>query len=383
MISNALKSLVLLGITLLPLYLGGSGGMQISHAILAIAFVGIILTKNLGLNQYEILAFFLMISIFLRELYQVVFAAATLDAAMPGVYFLFNILLLFVCRKIFEEPFFRKYFPYAIFTSAIIALSGILLTGYSLSVDSEAGRAVGTFNNPNQLGYFSVCLFSICILLHLRGIVSIYFVLLLVPVISFLSIASLSKAAMVAIFFAVALLGYSVSRNESSRYYSGIIGVLVVLVVLGLFFVILTSDSYTNYSFVVRLMDIGSDSDDNLAGRGYNLVSYMGPLEVLFGLSDHMSKIIRGSEVHSTVGWVFINYGVVGGSLFLVFLYNWWWRLYLSFGFIPSIVVFAPPMLYGLTHNGIRFTIFWLLISISFCYTGKNFNKISSSYAAD
>ena len=36
-----------------------------------------------------------------------------------------------------------------------------------------------------------------------------------------------------------------------------------------------------------------------------------------------------------------------------------------SFGFIGIFLINLPPMLYGITHNGIRFTIFWILISLT------------------
>src|SRR5690606_1287440 len=66
--------------------------------------------------------------------------------------------------------------------------------------DSGYGRAVGTFNNPNQLGYFSVCILSLAYLLYRDEYLS-YFAAFVVFVIAiFLSITSLSKAAMIANF---------------------------------------------------------------------------------------------------------------------------------------------------------------------------------------
>ncbi|MES3006298.1 MAG: hypothetical protein V4751_00845 [Pseudomonadota bacterium] len=357
------KFLLSVGIVFLPLYLGNSGGVQLSHGLIAIACAIVLVTRSNKLRPYDGVLGFLVFFIFLRESIQIFFFNAPLSGVMPSVYLLFNFLLLIIGHNIIDRDFSRNYLLPALILGTIIAVSGVLFTGFNFTVDQEFGRGIGTFNNPNQLGYFAVCTFSIAVLLYLLGSAGMTILGGLVLCSIFLAIASLSKAAMVGILFSTTLLGYGLIPPGKSRAQFGLLLVALVCVAL---YLILTSATYREFSFVVRLLDIGSDSDDNLIGRGYNLATYMNGFEVAFGLSDFKAKLIRGSEVHSTIGWVFINYGILGGGLFLLFLYMWWWKLFKNFGLVSSIIVAGPPMLYGLTHNGIRFTIFWILIALTF-----------------
>ena len=74
---------------------------------------------------------------------------------------------------------------------------------------------------------------------------------------------------------------------------------------------------------------------------------------------------IVGHEVHSTLGSVINNYGFLGLILFSAVLAIWAFRLWQSYGAVGMISIAGPAMLYGITHNGIRFTIFWLLFAAS------------------
>lgn len=364
------------GVLLLPLYVGASGGIQISHALIAIACLLSILSYGVRIQKADIYVAVLVLFAFFRESAEIVVYGAPPSSLMPSVYLLYNLILFVVGRSFFSQQRELSYFKFALFLGAIIAVYGLISSGFNFRVGQEYGRGVGTFNNPNQLGYFAVCLFSISVLLYLRRVVSLSYLLFFIGCSLFLSIASLSKAAMVSVFFSASMLGYILIPNSRIKIISGFLLFLAFVAVLN---ILLNGESFQNLSFVSRLLRIGQDSDDNLGGRGYNLVEYMNAAEVFLGLSDTVVREIRGSEVHSTIGWVFINYGVFAGLIFLFFLYAWFKRLVLVFGFFPAVIISGPPMLYGLTHNGIRFTFFWILVAISFSFTYAVSSKIDHS----
>ena len=86
---------------------------------------------------------------------------------------------------------------------------------------------------------------------------------------------------------------------------------------------------------------------------------------MLFGLGSQNAREIIGHEVHSTLGSVLNNYGLIGLTLFGTVIFSWAKRIWNAHGFIGLICMVGPPMLYGITHNGTRFTFFWLLFAAS------------------
>ncbi|MEA4961775.1 hypothetical protein [Lutispora sp.] len=111
-------------------------------------------------------------------------------------------------------------------------------------------------------------------------------------------------------------------------------------------------------SVMNRVSTIGMDRDDNLAGRGYyRLIHY--PQYLIFGAGE--GEYLRFKyyiEFHSTLGNILMSYGIIGLFLYLASIIfaiknNGWKDTYIIF-FI---------FLYGLTHNGIRNTLLWILVA--------------------
>ena len=172
---------------------------------------------------------------------------------------------------------------------------------------------------------------------------------------------SLSKAAIIAILFYLIIL---VNKEDYK--------ILFLLFVISLTIIITNLDSIDNFRFISRILSIGSDNDDNLEGRGYTVL--LNPdFRILFGYGEgFMSKnyerpsflVNSPEEVHSTLGGVLINYGIMGFILFVLFLLIIFKVSIKKFDFLNSFALFSPFMIYGLTHNGIRFTIFWIFLAL-------------------
>jgi hypothetical protein len=64
-------------------------------------------------------------------------------------------------------------------------------------------------------------------------------------------------------------------------------------------------------------------------------------------------------EVHSTFGTILFSYGLIGSALFCLAM----WQLYKISHLRYCMYVF-PAFLYGLTHQGLRFSLLWLLFAV-------------------
>jgi len=358
------KIALILGILLTPLYIFSSGGIQPAHGIL---FLFILTQANQLLRIFLIekhassVLFILTIWAFFREGFGAI-AHNDIRALLPAIYWLYNFLLFAAVVTFLRTRERERALELAVPGAVLVAFFGILLLGYSLTIDSEGFRSVGTFNNPNQLGYFSVCVASLMLLLwkskNIKGRTATVYL----AVAAFLSIVSLSKAAMVAVFFAGALVLWPKKLNLRSLTTS-VIGIGITLTAA---YSLFNAENPNDINFVRRLNQIGQDQDDSLEARGYFAFLDGNALHLIFGLDSTEVQNIVGHEVHSTIFSVFNTYGLIGLALFLIFLGLWCLRLYKNFGFNAFLYIAAPPMLYGITHNGTRFTIFWILLSASF-----------------
>jgi hypothetical protein len=122
-----------------------------------------------------------------------------------------------------------------------------------------------------------------------------------------------------------------------------------------------------------RLSSIGVHGDDSLDGRGYNLLYTFGAFELLMGYGPSVVNNLIGHELHSTFGSYFVNYGILGGSLYLLFFFYSYQQCARSLGVIRSAICFSPVVLYGITHNGSRFSIVYLFIVCSVSVVGSRY----------
>lgn len=359
--SRVISTLLFLGVALLPIYVWKSGGVQISHAILSVAALLLIVNRGLRLDVSGVLFIALVLLMLMRDgVY--VWQTGSLVAMLPVFYSAFSLLIFLSVRQWLAEPQAWRYLHAALIVSGSVAVVGVYWAGYGATVSSDGEwRSIGTFNNPNQLGYFSVCLMSLAALLYLRGVMGRLWFAVISAMALFLSIASLSKAAMIACGFALVVSAFVVWRARGQALIGSGLFIALVVVALNIY----NSGAMDHYKFVQRIRGIGSQDDDSLSERGYFILSDLDAEAFVFGRGYEVVKNIVGHEVHSTIASYFACYGYFVGIGFVLFLLLWFRRLVRQDGFIAALLVSAPPMMYGITHNGSRFTIFWILIAAS------------------
>ena len=188
------------------------------------------------------------------------------------------------------------------------------------------------------------------------------------------SILTLSKAAYISLFlcsvFAIKPFNLKYSKILETAYFLSLICVLIIF-----------SQKIMDMWFFERILNITKESDSSFAHRGYNIFFESNYLQSLFGIGLKNMYTIHTYEIHSTFGMILTCYGLAGFLIFFALMLFWILDIKNSYGFRGVICVCGPSLLYGLTHNGIRFSMFWILfaISISLCRElnrQKNFKDI-------
>ena len=223
-----------LATAILPIYIWSSGGLQPSHILLGIYCGALLLARGVGRGLPDTILLVLAFFVLARESISV-FVDGSAKSLIPAAHVIYSLLVFNALRRAITDERIRHLVLAGVLVSAAIAVVGVLSVGYTPIISSEIERPIGTFNNPNQLGYYSVCLFSFAYLYRLRFQIDRSYLIFLTICSVFLAIASLSKAAMIAVALPMLFVGFSpqieVSNTGTRRcdHSSGLIGRLLDL----------------------------------------------------------------------------------------------------------------------------------------------------------
>ncbi len=287
---------------------------------------------------------------------------------LSPVYFAFNFLAFIVIVSLMRE--FRERFVVvcqAAFAAAIILEVVVMVAWPSYSKSGE--RSIGTFNNPNQLGYWALLMGASLLVLKRDQRLNLLDMALLGGA-GMVVMHSLSKAALLsfAVLLSIALVCQRPTRLVKAALIALVLMSMTVAVadpaLVGRFFSEGMASKVAN-----RLDDIGKQKDDSLAGRGYDRI-WHDPEYLVLGAGEGASYRFSDSqinayqdqkELHSTLGTVLFSYGIVGFALF-AFLMRLVFRPAPWAHFLYSV----PIWMYGFTHQGLRFTAFWMFFALVF-----------------
>ncbi|MCD8562937.1 MAG: hypothetical protein LRY54_02565 [Alphaproteobacteria bacterium] len=343
-------------------YVFGSGRPQPSHILL---FFGVILVLSvrflegrmrLGRPEYAALAFggltFTINIIHYAFMPDRVFLQSSLFYVFDAFLFVFIMVLLR------EAP---QAATRLIYSGLVVSLITEIL---HVLMFSEIGRAYGTFNNPNQLSYWS--LFSACLLLLLRSYTKLrWYDLALFFGVGLLQTAALSKAGLITFCILVVTLPFT--RMMPVKYKATF---FLLAAFTSLFVVFSFANFYStitgvqNISNAINRIDrIGYEQDDSLEGRGYlRPVEYWDNLFLGAGEGGYsrFTDIGLPLEIHSGLINILFSYGFIGFGVFLFFLFQVVKRSPRYF-----LVILMVIMIHGLVHQNIRFTYFWIVMALA------------------
>jgi hypothetical protein len=277
-------------------------------------------------------------------------AVGDVRIALYPLFYLFNFLAFLLVLSLYSSEAERSLATVALGVLISLYLQTVLSL-FLQGINEEGERQVAFFNNPNQLGYYALLSASVLAIAREYRALSrtAYLTGMLCAV--WLCALALSKAALVAI--AVLLLIETSRKRVDVPLLLG--AILATIAVSG------AVDLVVLENVIARLQDIGAASDDSAAGRGYNRI-WLYPQHLIFGAGEGAFYRFSGTnngEIHSTFGTILFSYGVVGAAIFglaslLVLL-----QVRLS-----RVLYLAPAALYGITHNGLRDTLVWVLLAL-------------------
>ena len=288
------------------------------------------------------------------------------------LYYVFNSIAFGTTIILFKDTPDRAFHTARI---AIIAALALELIWVFIFPSNSIYRETGSFNNPNQLGYWAI-LASACLLTLNYGRRMPMPDLCAIVICAYLVAESLSRAAMIS--FALIALSLFISKSIPIIAKVGV-GVLACLYLLfqatgapsdrTIFDSLELLDKVTN-----RLNLIEDNDPEKFEERGYQRL-WEFPQYLIYGAGEGANwrfmdilyagrSISAGREIHSGLATLLFSYGIFGFTLFATFIFTIFQR-------VPAILwlSLAAVMAYGLTHQHVRFTGFWIYIGIVYGMT--------------
>lgn len=359
-----------------PFYFWSSGLPQISDIIFVLLMIAYLIKNEMAIRydyrmkRFLIVGFLFSTYVLIANITWMLILNGTTVFIITSAFYIYNLLItLLVVALHFEYNFKIIEVTYKATLISLIVQIILYIAGGGFS----GGRMTAGFNNPNQLGYYALLSFAMLILTSQRVNVKSSGFAFGICISAILCFSSLSKAAMLS--YIGMLYIYILSKGKNKKLKKNI-NVIIIFMIIILFLIyqynneLITSNEL--YRTVQnRISSIGTDSDDSLEGRGYDRITEYPQYWILGAGEGEYSRFGRRIEFHSTLGNIQVSYGIVGLSLFIGFIV-----IALKNGGFSSWYLITFILIYGLTHNGIRNSLFWILIALIACKVNNTLQNI-------
>ena len=267
-------------------------------------------------------------------------------------FYMFDAFVFLIVLVLFErygERFVRL-------TIYLVLISVCLQTTITFFYSRGAGlRQSALFNTPNQLGYFAILAATILLVGQhrargLKPILTNSQALVGHLCCTYLALLSASKAALASAFILMCVTVINRART-----------LLVILAVTAFFgFVVNPFEEAIERSRTRIAVD---ESAGFFVERGYDRIA-LHPEWLLFGAGEGNLKRFEDTyagdhELHSSIGTLIFCFGFVGTFLFCRFIYT-----VVRGAPFARLLILLPPAAFGLTHQGLRFTLLWIMLAI-------------------
>lgn len=372
--------LTALSFAMFPVYLFSSGGFQIVDAIIVLISLIIFLTgraDEIRIGAYYISPFipFIVWSVIINSYYS---AEAITEAGylLTTIQLIFGFYILFlfsmVFNRILSNPEGRSYLYWGLLASCI--------TPWMISAKRGLTRNALSFNNPNQLAYYSILILSMLILVNsidskTQGKNRVYWILTII-VLAFSNIfvvVSVSRAGLVVVMLLDIYLLYALFKEHTKLLLLLVFMLLSVLVAVLQYKTVFHKKSPDDMKRVNAVQTMNQrfakhDIIENLQKRisyvrtDNDFIFICGSGGQKFRLQEEVSVgDMFKKEAHNAIMEIYDSYGVIGillflgGSAFFLirlgnFPYKWFF--------------FATMLLYNIAHNGFRFRCMWVAIAL-------------------
>ena len=347
-----------------PFYFFPAGSAQPSDILIVVVIGLYIMAQKFKLQGFikEPFTRFLRFCIYLTVVNFGVFISLLGEAnkGLPwfvfSAFYFYNLLVMGFALSLYKQ--YGKKFLYTSVYSCLVAAALQIGLSFVLDTGGEGIRGSLFFTNPNQLGYYSLCGLAIVLVLETMIKLPKLMVYLGFFLFSYLALISVSKAALGAM---IILFGAFLIANKVFSLKN----IFAIIIVGGVGFIGVTQSEFGK-KFQENLERRNINEEDRPEEiteweyRGYDRISNH-PEYLVFGAGEggynRFDTFIENHEIHSSFGTIVFCYGIPGTVLFIMFIFSllkklpWFYLVY-------SLPLFA----YGVTHMGLRFTIFWVAL---------------------
>jgi hypothetical protein len=332
-----------------PFYVFASGSVQPAEVALLLIFAIIVGSERIAwepsLRQVYFWAFAFIAYAVLCNLAWAVLLVSS-DIAISAAFYVFNGIGLLTSLYLVQR-FGRSALVTAFYGCVATVAVQLVATNYFEHLDEYATRTLGFFNNPNQLGYWSVLTATIILVIQRNVRISNMIAATASLCCLYLAALSLSKSAIMAMCILFVL--HFVRRP--------------VYLIVAIAFIFTFFQTFESTDLFLRLEHryqlLGTDSDDTLEARGYDLLWNYWQFVFFGGGEGEWHRFHRYRELHSSFGTILFCYGIIGAICFSMFLT----KIGRVTG-LGNVLYLIPAFIFGVAHQGLRFTLFWVLLGI-------------------
>ena len=348
-----------------PFYFFPSGSPQVADAVMVflivITGVAVILGKKFkipysSINIIIYLLLFVLNVIVVSVIWSLVLKESSI--LIYPLYYIYRFIILLMVL-LFYSWYGGSFIKVILFSIAASVLLQVAITPFGKQVQDI--RHVLFYNNPNQLGYYSLLCASIFLAASKKYNISIVIEVLFLLGCFILAALSLSKAAMGGILILTIIVLWKRPI---------FILITIIMIAIGVRFI---ADIPLYKNINTRISSIGKQSDDTLEARGYGRIKN-NLIHCILGASE--GAVYRFSndrkmqiEIHSSWGTILFSYGIFGTITFMLFMI----KIY-DIARMSIYIYLAPVIFYGITHQGLRAALFWILIAMIICLSVKDKN---------
>lgn len=350
-----------------PIYLFSSGTMQLCDYFLVLALLLLAAHQHLRLpipsGCGSFLKLFAIILVYQAVVNVAWYMAVRDDRMLVSIlYYVFNFIALYTALWVYKLVGLER----TIRGLTLGCFLGVLIAGIGAFASRGMGsRNMALFNNPNQLGYFGVI--ALTVLACFPKAFSRRQRVMVAVLSAWLVIVSASKAAFLGMAgLAIAYSIFAGERKSVSALLRRIFLLLILFTIFYLFFFSENSIITGNKSVMYlrrRIFRMNTESDSSLEeGRGYGRILETG-VHFLWGMGEggySRFAALTGKEAHSTYVNLIVSYGWFGFAAYVFFFY----RIIRGKNGATrrNLACLSGLLLYFITHNGIRNTLFWILL---------------------
>jgi len=353
---------------LTPFYFWRSGVPQIADFVLLLLIISYFFRKRLVIPGVSASRNFLLTGVIfvfyvvcVNFIWAVILSTTELFL-LRSSYYVFNLLVSVVVIGLYSDygdEFIELTFKVT-WAALIIQITSFLILGGFGGLRTRI-----FFNNPNQLGYFALLAACIILFASSRIHVKLFFLITGLIFAFILIAASQSRGAILAFFGLVLMFMVSKGRKDIKKKFYLVFFIAVLLFAILSQTTTIIQDSQLVRTVQRRIDAIGSRPTDSPIGRGYHRFTEY-PEYWIFGAGEgDWSRFGGTREIHSTIVNIQVSYGIIGSFLFFLILF-----FSLKNDYFINWYLVAAILFYGLTHNGIRNSLFWILLALMAC--GRN-----------